>query len=649
MHQSKNPFRLGGHDVATSSRGFARRLFDSTIERLLGLHRLAETYDTLRRESERFTVSSPPATLAADFSARVLQRFGVSWELNEDGIQHIPASGPAIIVANHPFGGLEGLILVDLLSRVRTDFRLLANYLVSRIEELRECVIAVDPFAERRQERLCRMNTKAYRQALQWLHQDGLLVMFPAGAVSHASNFGGSVVDPDWSQTAVRLATAREMPIVPIFFAGQNSRLFQWAGLIDSRLRTALLPREMTAKRGHVIRLNIGRPSSVQRLASFADTQLATDFMRIRTYMHGAHHQSCESRHHGTSSLQVGTGLPKIDPIIELAVEPGQLREEIASLDSEHLLLSKGVFDFYCTPAGSIPELLKEIGRLREVTFRNAGEGTGRRIDLDRFDTDYLHLFAWNRERNQVAGAYRLAQASDIVQRNGLAGLYTNSLFKYSHDFLDQLGSALEMGRSFVALDYQRSPEVLFGLWQGIGELIWRNPSTLTLFGTVSISRAYSNCSRQFIVEYLRRRLLRQDLSERVQTLHPYQDFAIKGLQSRHYDCLQTPEHLEEVIVELEGTGIPVLLKHYLRLGAEAIAFGVDRGFADAVDILIAVDVRRTDPRRVERFMGKDRAMRYLQQHGIETGCKKHSPCYSAVSQAEQLSRLPRQSSTWNR
>ena len=173
-------------------------------------------------------------------------------------------------------------------------------------------------------------------------------------------------------------------------------------------------------------------------------------------------------------------------------------------------------------------------------------------IDLDQFDPDYMHLFAWNRDLNEVAGAYRIADTSELVRRRGLHGLYTHSLFQYSDEFLEQLDNSLEMGRSFVAMEYQRSPEVLFGMWQAIGELVWRTPRIRTLFGTVSISRSYSNCSRQLMVEYLRRQVFRRDLASMVRPVHPYQDSEIAGLKSQHFDSLLTTEHLDEVLEELE-------------------------------------------------------------------------------------------------
>ena len=617
--QSPNPFHLSWHDHSRGLYGQIARRFDRLVEHLFGLSKLARIYDDIRRESA--------GVPQEQFAALVLKRLGVDWEIDPGELEKIPKSGPTIVVANHPFGGPEGLILFDLLFQVRPDARVLANFLVERVPELRPMVIAADPFVR---EQARARNLFASRAAIDWLSKGGLLAMFPSGVVSHLHFNPMQVMDPAWSETATRFAMGSQAKVIPIFFPGQNGWLFQSAGIINPRLRTALLPRELCAKHGLSIKVRIGSAISGERLCQFETRSQATNYLRARTYL-------LNSRS-ATNTVEPDDSL-KHDTTIAPGFDKTSLDDEIRALPQHFHLLSKGTFDFYCTPADQIPKILTEIGRQREIAFRAEGEGTGKELDLDSFDQTYMHLFAWNRERREIAGAYRLAAAKSLIEQSGTEALYSRSLFDFGSELINRLGNALEMGRSFVNTEYQRSPEVLLGLWQAIGEYIWRNPEVRALFGLVSISRQYCNVSREIMVDFLHRKHYRSDLSALIQPVNPFRSHQLFGLTKRQAESLEKVEDIDAVLHDIEGKKIPVLLKHYLKLGADVLHFGVDPNFSDTVVVLIVVDLLRTEPKRVERFMGKGRAEGYLTSHGVSFLDPMLAPGDSTISLVEQPDR----------
>ena len=258
--------------------------------------------------------------------------------------------------------------------------------------------------------------------------------------------------------------------------------------------------------------------------------------------------------------------------------------------------------EVYLTAAGPIPAVLREIGRLREIAFRAVGEGSGKERDLDRFDRHYLHLFLWDRERERIAGAYRLGKTDEILREHGPAGLYTSTLFELEKPFLDYLNPGLELGRSFVAPDYQKSIHPLALLWRGIGAFVAENPRYGRLFGPVSISRDYTRVSQDLIVRFLRRER-RTPLGAWVRPFHPYDSLPEESGIS---DRLLSIEEVSAAVATLEpdGKGIPVLLRHYLRLNAMLLEFNIDPDFANALDALVLVDLREAPARILQRYLG---------------------------------------------
>ena len=306
---------------------------------------------------------------------------------------------------------------------------------------------------------------------------------------------------------------------------------------------------------------------------------------------------------------------PKRPAPIAAPEDAGQLAAEIASLPAQQTLIESGPFIVISAKASQIPCAMREIGRLREIAFRNAGEGTGFSRDLDRFDGHYTHLCLWNRESREIAGAYRLAQTEPTAWQFGAGGLYTHTLFEYEMDLVEELNPAIELGRSFIRVEYQREIAPLFLLWKGIGCYVVEHPRCKRLFGLVSISNSYGPASRSLMIEFLLAHYYDAGLAARVRPRTPVH--IIESTAAQGSPRIGDIQELSAMVAALEGRdkAIPILLKQYLKLGGRLIGFNLDREFSDVVDGLIVVDLTQTDPRLLGRYLGDEGARRFLDYH----------------------------------
>lgn len=522
----------------------------------------------------------------------------------EEALDRVPPTGPLVVVANHPHGAIDGLAVAQLLARVRPDVKLLGNALLGRIPEMRAHLVPCDVFGTDGN-----ANGRGLRAALAWLRDGHALVVFPAGEVSHVATADGRLVDASWRDGAARLAAHASAPVLPIFMDGRNSRLFERAGRLSPWLRTAMLGRELLAKRGQTIAPRIGRVVSPRRLAAVGDATSQTAYLRIRTY---ALADDLSAR---GSVRRPATRARRSQPVAD-AVAPAVLAREVAGLPAETCLIAQGPWRVYLVGAGDAPQVLLEIGRLREHTFRGAGEGTGRSRDLDRFDWHYRHLFVWHTSACAIAGAYRLAATDDILPRHGLGGFYTRTLFRYPEALLRELGPALELGRSFVREDYQRDYQPLLLLWRGIGAIVAAAPRYRTLFGPVSISAEYRSTTRAMLARFLlanRPSLLRG-------LVEPRRPLPVEPFDSAALVYSRTATDvagMDELVRELEAgqRGLPVLLRQYLKLNARLLGFSVDPAFGGVLDGLVVVDLLDVDAGSLARYFGKDRARALVAAH----------------------------------
>lgn len=538
------------------------------------------------------------------FSTKVLVALGVEVETLAKQVARIPKTGPVVVVANHPFGGIEGLILCSLLREVRPDAKLLANNLLSMIPDLRDSFFFVDAFEGHG---AVGRNIGPTRDAIRWVKDGHLLGAFPAGEVSHLKLRKRAVVDPQWNPTTAKIIQRTGAKVVPIFFDGQNSRLFQVAGLIHPRLRTVMLPTEMLRKRNAKVTLRIGSPISPDRLARFDDPSNLNDYLRVRTYLLKPQKPEEEDTADGGPHADLIAPLPK-----------PSLVDEIAQLPPEQHLLKQGEFDVFYMRRPQCPNLMRELGRLREMTFREVGEGTGLPLDIDRFDDYYLQLVVWNTEKHEVVGGYRLGPTDEILPRFGKEGLYTNTLFKFRKNLLQQIDPAMELGRSWVAMDYQRSYAPLMLLWKGIGAYLCKHPRYRRLFGPVSISAEYSSMSKHLLTAFLTLHKFLPDLGKLVSPRNPMKHKEVREFDRRAFSTVAgSLDEANELIKELEADGkpIPILLKQYLKLNGQLMGFNVDPDFGNVLDGLILIDVPSIDTRVMKKYLGNETGEAYLRHH----------------------------------
>jgi putative hemolysin len=562
---------------------------EPAIQKIFAFDELWQVYEAARTQSA-----------GAGAVERVLDLLSITYELAPSELEHIPKSGPVLAVANHPFGLLEGALLSVLLPRVRPDVKILANSLLAGFPELSDRCIFIDPFGHTDS---VHGNAKALRECLAWLCGGGMLVAFPAGEVAQPDWRGQTPADPPWNPSLARIAKRAGASAVPIFFAGSNSVAFQLAGIVHPSLRTASLPRELLNKRGRRISIRMGRPVSSATLDCFATAREATEYLRCRTYLLG----TPEPTHFAGLRTMVPQGFPRRTQPIAEPQPPTAISEEISSLAPGRKLCESADFAIYLGTQDEFPTVVKEIGRLREIAFRGAGEGTGRSVDLDRFDPHYLHLVLWSRSGNQIAGAYRLGPTPDILPRHGIAGLYTSTLFRYRPELFAQVGPAIELGRSFIRPEFQKQYAPLYLLWKGIAKYAMSRPDCPRLFGAVSVSNAYHPVSRYLIVKFLETRR-EEDLARFVTPRVPYRPewraLRRTGVVSRVPEAI---DQLSNLIAEVEsdGKGIPILVKQYLRAGGKLLGFSVDRAFSQTLDALLMVDLRAAPQALLERYLGK--------------------------------------------
>ena len=525
----------------------------------------------------------------------------------------IPGSGPVVVVSNHPYGMLDGAILTVLLKRVRPDVKVLTNFLLADVPELFDHCIFVDPFHT---DRSIEENRRALRQSLTWLQRGGMLAIFPAGEVSHWQMQAAQVSDPEWTDTAARLTRHSGAAALPVYFCGHNSMGFQLLGMIHPSLRTAFLLQEFLQQEGKTIEVRVGSAIDNGAITGLTGDREATEYLRWRTYLLARRGKA----DHSPLMAMRSRLAQKVQAPIARGESSFALAGEMGSLSRDRCLAESGDLGVYLGTAAELPLMVKEIGRLREVTFRQVGEGTNKSLDLDCFDEYYWHLLLWNKARHELVGAYRAGNTAEILPKHGVGGLYTSTLFRYDERLFQKLGPALELGRSFVRPEYQRQYAPLLLLWKGIARLVASRPEMGVLFGAVSISNEYNQASREMIFRFFESRMQDDDLADLVEPRRPFR----RGLL-RRWDCrgmckaLQDLDELSEPIadVEADGKGLPILLRQYAKLGGKLVGFNVDRKFSNVLDGLVVVDLRQTDPTVLDRYMGREAAAKFRSVHAV--------------------------------
>src|SRR5438067_1867842 len=674
----RRSMHIGGSEVALRSDGAAdstvarKTLFPSfnpILAKLLSLDKVRDIYEA---------TCEPDGT---NIFHRILRKMNVACSVSDSDIARVPATGACVVVANHPFGILDGILLGALLLRVRSDLKILTNYMLTGVPGLDEYCIPLDPLGGKKQSALSDQdsaiptatatlergrtevlsetengcsNQRGLRGAKDWLNGGGMLLIFPAGEVAHLNpkQWAKGVTDPEWNTTAFRLARSTGASALPVFIDGRNSASFQLMGFVHPRLRTVRLAKEFLRKRGAKVEIRIGNKLSASSLQLPAESNpdqpspdcgrrkptasSGTEFLRWKTYLLA--NRAPKSRASAPKSAAEDRSAPiPVLPAAKLARVPflhaweelaeavpaAQLQQEIALLPSSACLESSEEYGVYCANAEQIPDVLREIGRLRELSFRAEGEGTGKSVDLDRYDDYYTHLFVWNKPQKEIVGAYRLARTVDIRRKFGVNGLYTNTLFRFKDDFFDLLGPAIELGRSFVRPEYQRQYAPLLLLWKAIGRYVALNPAFPVLFGAVSISNSYAPASRTLMYQFFQAQFATHPLAAMVQPRRPFRSARLNHWDISAFNRLvRDPAELSGSISEFEFDvkGIPVLLKQYLKMGAEVLAFNVDGRFSDTLDGLIVVDLRNSDRKSLQKYLGSEGAAQFIEHHRVLSG-----------------------------
>ncbi len=571
----------------------------------LALRRLAQRLMPMNRVRELYQRAQHPAE--RPLMENLLREMRVECRLADADLARIPSSGPLLVTANHPFGLLDGAILATVLARVRNDAKILTNHLLADIPELQAHCIFLDPFGG--SEAVVR-NRRGLREAMAWLKSGGVLIMFPAGEVSHLQLRQLQVADSAWSATAARLILSTGAVGLPVYIQGRNSASFQAMGMVHPNLRTARLLTEFLQQVSKKVEVRIGSPISAGVVRHARTHEVAANYLRWRTYLLA---ERDRTEPDFAAALKAMLPRKKQEPIAA-AILPSLLQREMEGLPRTSCLEENKEFSVYLASAQEIPQVMREIGRLRELTFRGVGEGTGASRDIDRFDQHYKHLLLWSRTKQELAGAYRLGLTPEILATMGMDGLYTNTLFRYHPDFFKRLGPALELGRTFIRMEYQRQYAPLLTMWKGIGQFLARNPQFAVLFGAVSMSSRYSQASRELVVRFFQTQEIRlshtNDLDLR-KLVAPRSPFRPRALNSPGADpaCEQFADlqDLADPIadVESDGKSVPILYKQYAKLGGRLVSFNVDRNFSGVLDGFVLVDLRRSNPAVLGRYMGR--------------------------------------------
>lgn len=526
-----------------------------------------------------------------EFAAAVFRHLDLEIDVAQEDLANIPKEGGMVFVANHPYGAIDGLALVNVLGHARGDLKVMANFLLQQLEPLKDRFIGVNPFEQLRS----LSSFQGMRQAMAHVKEGGALAVFPAGEVSSWHTELKAVADPRWKTPVIRMTQRLGVPVVPVWFDGANSVLFQMLGMINPNLRTLALPSEMLRMRGKSLRMRIGKPIPAGDLQLFSSTEKLTRFLRAKTYALGS---GLQVKREFFSPLR----FPRKAVDIADPVSPEALEKEMAGIE-DLKLNSQGAFDLYLAISHRIPNVLREIGRMREVTFRKVGEGTNKAIDLDEFDIYYEHLFLWDRQKRCIVGAYRIGDGRRIMSRYGKRGFYTTTLFKMDRPMERVLRRSFELGRSFIAEAYQRQRLPLYMLWRGLLLHITANPAQQYLIGPVSISASYSRFSRRLIMEFVRQHHYDEGLSMYVRPRHR---FRIKPDKADSEALVQASmadlKRMDRLIAEVDPneTAMPVLLKKYLLLNAKIIGFNRDPRFNDALDGLMVLDLNKLPERTIE-------------------------------------------------
>ena len=521
------------------------------------------------------------------YAQAILEHYEIDFDIPEEDFKRLPKDGSYITISNHPLGGIDGILLMRLMLPIRKDYKIMANFLLERMAPLAPYILPVNPFEEHKG---ARSSIAGFKKALQHIRDGHPLGIFPAGEVSTHKD-GKLIVDRPWEEAALKLIKKAQVPVVPIYFHGKNSKLFYRLSRWNPIFRTAMIPSQVLSQRNRPLKVRIGQPISVQTQNEQENLEDFTDLLRRKTYILSNAFQKERLIDQLPSTLKIPKPPRKIADAMRKEVMQGEI-EKLREKDCR-LLQSKN-YEVFLAKEQDMPFILKEIGRQREVTFRAIGEGTNKAIDLDVFDTYYHHLFLWDNEEQCIVGAYRMGMGSEIFPEHGIDGFYLQDLFRVEPELYDMMRQSIEMGRAYIVKEYQQKPMPLFLLWKGIVHTTLRHPEHKYLIGGVSISNQFSNFSKSLMIEFMKSNYWDPYVA---QYIRPKKEFKVKlNDADKEFVFDETKADLnkfDRLIDEVEpgNLRLPVLIKKYIKQNAKVVAFNVDPLFNNSVDGLMYIKI----------------------------------------------------------
>ena len=523
----------------------------------------------------------------SEFLDAVLEEYEIDYEIPEEDLKRLPKEGPFITVSNHPLGGIDGIVLLKLMLGHRSDYKVMANFLLQRFKPLAQYIFPVNPFEDRKE---AKSSISGFKNAMLHLRQGHPVGIFPAGEVSTRKE-GKIAVDKPWEETAIKLIRKAEVPVVPIYFHAKNSKLFYRLAKIGGVFRTAKLPSEVFSQRNRPIKVRIGQPISVVTQKEQETLEEYSELLRRKTYILA----NAYEKERLIDQIPTSLKLPKQPRKIAQPVRGEVIEAEIEKLvENDRRMVQSKNYEVFLAPADEIPFTLQEIGRQREITFREIGEGTNNSIDIDEFDAYYHHMFLWDNEAKVIAGAYRMGLGSEIFAKYGIDGFYLQDLFRFEPELFGMMSKSIEMGRAYIVKEYQLKPMPLFLLWKGIVHTTLRHPEHKYLIGGVSISNQFSNFSKSLMIEFMKSNYWDPYVAQYVR---PKKEFKVKLKDAdKEFVFDETQADLnkfDKLIDEVEpgNLRLPVLIKKYIKQNAKVVAFNVDPLFNNAIDGLMYIKI----------------------------------------------------------
>lgn len=518
-----------------------------------------------------------------EFVDAVLDYFDFDYTVASTDLQNIPSTGKVVIIANHPLGGLDALCLLRLISQVRKDVKIVANDFLIGFEALNSLLIPIDNYK-------IRQSKNDIKKIYEALNNEEAVIIFPAGEVSRASSKG--IKDPIWSKGFLNFAQNTSSPILPIFLDAKNSKTFYTISMINKTFSTLLLSNEMFNKKSKRINIKIGQIIPNENIVPKGlDKKYIINLYKKHLY-------SLKKAKKSFFQTQCAIALPQksVDILYELK------RSELIGETSD----GKKIYLYDYTDDSIV---LKELGRLRELSFRKVGEGVNKKRDTDKYDIYYQHIILWDDNELEIVGSYRIGNSNFIHKNIGIKGFYSNNLFKYNEEMIPYLKDSIELGRSFVQPKYWGT-RALDYLWYGIGAYLKKNPNIKYMFGPVSISPSLPKAAKDMIIYYYSHYYNSDKFLVSAKIPYRYSNSIndIKEIFSLN-DKKKDFKLLKSTLSNMNCT-VPTLYKQYSDIandgGVMFLDFNIDPDFGNCVDGFILVEVDKIKVNARKRYIDKE-------------------------------------------